>query len=239
MGGTVEGGEVEMTFGMMRCKNEARWIHRSLTSLVKVCDIVYVLDDHSTDGTQDIIRGIEGCRLILSPFDTLDESRDKTWLLREITRRMLSDETDWVVCIDGDEEICLAGSNCIPPSIDPVVSYSFQILQLWDSPTQMRADPPYNNLLRPSMFRLIKPGMVFKSSAVHGGGFHCGNVPADIGFGVTVHDPVVRVKHYGYIERADRERKYKWYVEHDPGHESWYRGECFGAPVLERLPEGV
>jgi hypothetical protein len=104
----------------------------------------------------------------------------------------------------------------------------------------MRVDPPYNNMLRPSMFRLIKPGMVFKSNGGHGGGFHCSNVPADIGFSGGTHNPEpVRLKHYGYMHREDRERKYKWYVEHDPGHEGWYRQECFGESVLAELPEGL
>ena len=234
-----------MFYGMMRVHSEERYIRRSVESLLKVCDLVFVMDDHSTDATAEMLWGINNCVLLASPFEGLEESRDKTWLLGQITLGMLPDSfgpdsSHWVICIDGDEELCVPSIPSIPSTIHYPVSYSFQILQLWDSPGVMRVDPPYNNLLRPSMFRLIKPGMVFKSSATHGGGFHCGNVPADIGFGVTVHEPVVRVKHYGYMEEADRMRKFKFYMEHDAGHEDWYRKECYGVGLeTAKISEGL
>lgn len=240
-----------MFFGMMRVKNEERWIAKAVTPLLEVCDEVFILDDHSTDRTRNIIDAIGGCTVITSPFNTLDESRDKTYLLRQVEeyvpRQGFSDgfgplSYHWVICIDGDEEIVgqdLHKFTQEPPQGIGTVSYSFQILTLYDSPDTIRVDPPYNEMFRPSMFRLIKPGMIFRSNANHGGGFHCSNVPADIGFGITTHNPEpVRLRHYGYMEKADRERKYKWYVEKDPGHENWYRKECLETPKLARL-EGL
>ena len=147
----------------------------------------------------------------------------------------------WVICVDGDEEICWGDLGRLAGGGLSGVSYSFQILTLYDAEDQIRVDGVYGELLRPSMFRLVRPGMVFKSNAAHGGGLHCSNVPADIGFQVRTHQPEpVRVKHYGYLRKEDREKKYKWYVEHDPGYESWYRGECLEGNVeLEKLPEGL
>jgi len=242
-----------MFYGMMRVKNEARWIAKSLESLLEVCDQVFILDDHSTDGTDYIVRSVDDgrgvCTLIRSSFATLDEARDKTYLLRKIEEDVADGRTmppnplspHWVICIDGDEEIVETDfPQLVWESLGMQwVSYSFQILTLYDAPDQIRVDGVYNAMFRPSMFRLIKPGMVFRSNGGHGGGLHCSNVPADIGYGVTVHDPVVRVKHYGYMGKGDRERKYKWYVERDPGHEDWYRRECFGEPKLVKLPEGL
>lgn len=236
-----------MFFGMMRVKNEERWIERALKPLIEVCDTVFVLDDHSTDRTAEIVNDTESCIYIPSPFDTLNEARDKTYLLSLIENYLakpipkLGDPLshNWVICVDGDEEIVdedLKKFTQEPPQGIGTVSYSFQILTLYDSPDQIRVDGVYKEMLRPSMFRLIKPGMKFLSNGHHGGGFHCSNVPADIGYGVTQHYPEpVRVKHYGYMKKWDRERKYKFYVENDPGHEDWYRRECFGEPVLERL----
>lgn len=236
-----------MIYGMMRVKNEERWIERSLRPLLEVCELVFLFDDHSTDNTVEIARGIaRGMRtkrvvVIPSPFEGLDESRDKTYLLLRITsilpRNELTEQSPhWVVCIDGDEEL-MAGDldRLMVNTSNREVSYSFKILTLFDAPNQIRVDPPYNNLLRPSMFRLIRPYMQFKSNASHGGGFHCSNVPADIGFGVKVHHPEpVRLKHYGYMDKADRERKFKFYTQHDVGHIDWYRKECCvdNPPVL-------
>lgn len=231
-----------MLYGMVRCKNEERWIERSLWSLVNVCpDGVFVLDDWSTDGTKAIIQQIEGCYYIPSPFTDLQESRDKTFLLSQITRRIPMEEIGnnsphWVICIDGDEELYAPDLVKLKHAGRTGCSYSFQILTLRDDPSHIRVDGPYSNLFRPSMFRLIRPNMRFISHAGHGGGFHCSNVPADIGFGVTVHEPEpVRVLHYGYMEKADRERKYKFYTEHDPGHRDWYEKECHGEPVVVPL----
>lgn len=238
-----------MIYGMMRVRNEERWIEKSLRSLLEVCDLVYLFDDHSTDATVEIAQGLGKKKhrrnmvvVIHSPFEDLNESRDKTYLLARITsmyslKDLSENNQDWVVCIDGDEELVYQDLlQLMFNTSDKEVSYSFQILTLFDSPNQMRVDPPYNNLLRPSMFRLIRPRMVFKSNATHGGGFHCSNVPADIGFGVKTHEPVVKVKHYGYMEKSDRERKYKFYLEHDPRHKDWYWKECFGEPVLAPSP---
>ena len=238
-----------MFFGMMRVKNEERYIERALKPLIEVCDAVFVLDDHSTDRTVSIVRNTPRCILLNSPFTGLNESRDKTYLLDFIVSSQVekkdllgSGSPHWVICVDGDEEICwrdlgrLVGGGGLSG-----VSYSFQILTLYDAEDQIRVDGVYEKLLRPSMFRLIRPGMVFKSNGRHGGGLHCSNVPADIGFQVRTHQPEpVRVKHYGYLRKEDRERKYKWYVERDPGYESWYRGECLGESVeLVKLPEGL
>jgi len=233
-----------MFFGMLRVKNEERWIERALKPLVEVCDEVFVMDDHSTDHTREIVQDTSGCVYFSSTFDGLDESRDKTWLLSRIEctlagKDLTKNSPHWVICVDGDEEICTGDLHKFTQELRGV-SYSFQILQLHDSPDQMRVDPPYDRTFRPSMFRLVKPGMVFKSQARHGGGFHCSNVPADIGFAVIKHEPEpVRVKHYGYMGKEDRERKYKFYIEHDPGHRGWYNRECFGEPKLAGLPEGL
>lgn len=230
---------------MMRVKNEERWIEKSVTSLLRVCSSVLVMDDHSTDSTVEVLSRIPNVIVFNSPFDTLDESRDKTYMLNTHMFEALSlFPSSWVICIDGDEELCVSDPEAFKQQTlkneDRVVSYAFQIVTLYDSPEQMRVDPPYNEMFRPSMFKIIRPGMVFKSSAQHGGGFHCSNVPADIGFGVTLHQPEpVRLRHYGYMRKEDRERKYEFYVKHDPGHADWYRKECYGEPTVARLPEDL
>lgn len=238
-------------YGMMRVKNEERWLEKALRPLLKVCESVFILDDHSTDRTAEIIRGAADCVYLPSPYTTLDESRDKTHLLNVIysilpAKEISEHSPHWVICVDGDEVICDTDMEKIMETGhsrqggEDVVSYQFQILTLYDSPDQIRVDGVYKHLLRPSMFRLVRPNMTFFSQARHGGGFHCSNVPADIGFAGRVHEPEpVRVKHYGYMEEADRKRKYDFYTEHDPQHKDWYFRESFGEPVLAPIPDGL
>ena len=41
--------------GIMRVKNEARWIDRVLASILPLCERVLVMDDGSTDGTDELV----------------------------------------------------------------------------------------------------------------------------------------------------------------------------------------
>lgn len=195
--------------GMMRVKNESRWIEESVKSLAAICYCVYILDDHSTDGTQEkIIRvGTEiknACRVFLvrSPFHGWDESRDKNFLLGHV----LYGNPDWVLCVDGDEVITqpllLASTAVTAPS--NVQALSVRIQYLWNDNKHIRVDGPYGNFWRSSMFRVAGLERGFSSSKLGGGrNLHIGNAP----HGLHVEKSAVYVKHYGYMFAEDREKK--------------------------------
>ena len=48
----------DQTVCMMRVKNEARWIRRSLERTFEVCKFVVIWDDKSTDNTEDEAIGV-------------------------------------------------------------------------------------------------------------------------------------------------------------------------------------
>jgi len=193
--------------GLLRIRNEARWIERCISSILPVCDQVLVMDDHSTDGTPDLCTPLPGVTVYQSPFANLDEARDKNWLLQKAAG------AEWVLMIDGDELL-------EPGAIETVSAvsrhraalvYSFRVLYLWDSETQVRTDGVYGRFRRPSMFR--PDGATFQATHA-GGNFHCGNVPRDL-------QPYARpidaaLLHFGYLHREDRLRKYAWYNLRDP-----------------------
>jgi glycosyltransferase involved in cell wall biosynthesis len=197
--------------GMMRIKNEQRWIARVLESMLPVCEQIFILDDHSEDETRDICRSYSQVTLFESPFEGLNETRDKNWLIEKVER--LAPESTWIVCIDGDEEIAPGSAEQIRWIADRQGAtrgtFRFQVLYLWDSEAQYRVDGIYAGFHRPSMFRLV-PGQRFHSA--FGGGFHCGNVPESAGATRTN----VKLLHYGYLHREDRIRKWEFYNTHDP-----------------------
>lgn len=114
---------------MMRVRNEARWIRRSLERTWQVCETVVIFDDHSKDTTFEEAVGSMGgpaTRTVLqaphpdgvaitrsltdghernlhwlhSPFiDTTDEVRDKNYLWAYVCRLPFRH----VLCLDGDE----------------------------------------------------------------------------------------------------------------------------------------
>lgn len=212
-----------MIVGMLRVKDEARWIERVLRAMLTVCERVFVLDDHSTDGTAYLCASIPGVALFNSPFAGLDETRDKNWLLAKVAECAPS----WILHIDGDEELAPGSAEIIHALAKPAGpdAYRFQVLYLWDRPDQIRVDRWYKNFRRPSLFR-FRPGARFESP--NGGGFHCGNVPGR----VSVGECEVKLLHYGYMHREDRVRKYVWYNAPDkqpiPAAEDGYRHMVVG-----------
>lgn len=223
----LEGGRSYMTIAaMLRVKNEARWIEQVIDSILPLSSDIVVLDDHSTDDTVAIANGA-GATVIPSPFEGLDEARDKNFLLGAV----MATKADWVLCIDGDEVLEPSGIEKIHLELDtwpitarPPDAFSFRILYLWDRPDQIRTDGIYGKFQRPSLFRL-KPGQKFRTTP-YGKNFHCGNVPDFMGAQTTD----IGLLHYGYLHREDRLRKYAWYNEMDPKNsfEDGYRHMVIG-----------
>jgi glycosyltransferase involved in cell wall biosynthesis len=198
-----------MIWGFMRVRNEQRWIGRVLQSMVPACERIVMLDDHSTDETVAIARSFKEVTLYESEFEGTREDRDKNFLLGKL--ESMANVGDWVVSIDGDEEIADGGPSLIRSLTRRhagVDCYKFQVLYLWDNDKQVRTDGIYRDFYRPSLFKL-QPGARFQSQA--GCGFHCGNVPSPN----HIERSNVRLLHYGYMLKDDRIRKFNWYTSPD------------------------
>lgn len=211
---------------LLRVQNEGRWISRVIES-VKMLGPVYVMDDHSTDGTAELARAA-GAVVFESPFavgDT-DEPRDKTWLLERVRAAFAP---DWVFFIDGDEELERGGAEKILRACQSKRHDTFVVrfVYLWDSPETARFDRWYSAVSRPSLFR-DREGVSFRSfyegAGVHAG-LHCGNAPTGEGWIARTGHLNVFLLHYGYMLREDRLRKFDWYTRKDPGNaiEDGYR----------------
>lgn len=197
------------TVGMIRCKNEARWIERCVSSIMPVCDRVIVLDDSSTDNTREIAAAA-GAAVIKSPFTGLAESRDKNFLLDCVSEL----DPDWIICIDGDEMLRPGSVAPLKAALETSArSISMRIWYLWDREDQIRVDGVYGEFRRHSAFR---PGPYVYTSG-QSGGLHCGNVPMAAWAGALSLD-TVELLHFGYLHREDRERKYCWYNARDPNN---------------------
>jgi glycosyltransferase involved in cell wall biosynthesis len=213
--------------GLMRVKNEARWIKRSIESIQPVCNAgILVFDDHSTDETREIASGL-GVAVFESTFRGLDESRDKNLML-EVIRK----DVDWVVMIDGDEALMPGHAEMLRYKMAwserKVRALAFTVLYLWDREDQIRVDGVYRSMSRVSAFR---PGKE-RFEATGGVNFHCGNCPQAIQGRAHAG---VSLLHFGYLDRADRIRKFDWYNKTDPNNqqEDRYRhmviGDLFAA----------
>lgn len=224
---------------MMRVKNEARWIKRTIDSVRELCGAdVYVLEDGSIDDTRAIAEAA-GAIVLPSPFVGmgLDEARDKNWLYAEVMARC---SPDWVLMPDGDEELEPGGCAKIRNALEtnpPCDAFALRFLYFWDSIETVRVDGVYGKMQRQSLFR-ADAKFTFKSyysedetQNQNHVGLHTSNAP---GLGGRVMSLNVALLHYGYLHQADRIRKYLWILTVDPHNE----GEGFYEHCVQGdLPE--
>lgn len=222
-----------MIIGCLRIKNEARWIERSIRSFLPLCDRVLVFDDHSTDNTVEICESIPGVTVYHSPFQGLNECRDKGWLLEKATPLRPS----WLCFWDGDEILAPGHQEPLKEAMaGPWGCLSLRIVYLWNDEHTARVDGVYGDFCRESIFRPNGARFIPRRA---GANFHCGNVPAGNRINKRVlHD--VHLLHTGYMHQEDRIRKYGWYREQDPNNavEDGYRhmvvGDLFPSDAVFR-----
>lgn len=237
---------------MLRVKNEARWIRRVIEAIQPVCQRIFVLDDHSTDGTPAICQQIH-CDVTRSEFASLNESRDKDWLLSKLYGAIpLHDQhwtrgnpasPYWALAIDGDEELVRGDAGHILNAVlrPSAHAYHLRIPYLWNDPAHIRVDRVYRrfeNLGRPSLFRLMNQSFRFLRTPFGRGlngepvNFHCSSIPQEL-LGGAQPCPA-RLMHWGYMNASDRLRKYEWYNAIDPANQA---EDCYRHIVQGDVPE--
>lgn len=224
--------------GLIRARNAERWIAESVRALLACCQNVVVMDDHSTDRTLPILDSIPEVIWARSPFETLNEARDKTVLVATAKYLLTvhnKPAPDWFVMLDADEVLLDPCPLLANLKSDRAPAYSLRFLTLWDRPTQIRVDGIYGNLWRGSVFKLSETAGVWEQKSPDGPNLHCGSVPTDLANKVVQCDPPVWIKHYGSMEKADRLRKYAWYLEHDTQHQ--HAEDGYRHAVQGDLPE--
>lgn len=226
--------------GAMRIKNEARWIARVIESQLPLIRKLYILDDHSTDGTPEICARYSQVVLFRSELEGLDESRDKQWLLDRMVSELPAEDLNenspwWVLALDGDEVLEGSGPDLIRRTLlrPTAIAYSLQILYLWDREDQVRVDGVYRDFRRPSLFRLINPDFRYQRTPWgNGANFHCSSIPQEyLGHAAPL---TARVLHLGYLHREDRLKKFAWYNRIDPDNKA---EDGYRHMVLGDLPE--
>jgi glycosyltransferase involved in cell wall biosynthesis len=198
--------------GVIRARNAAKWIAEVIDSMLWICANVLVMNDHSTDDTADIVNGTARATAITSPFTSLNEARDRTFLTRAAIH---AHAPDWILMLDADEVLLEPFSLQYQLHLGGAQAYALQILTLWDTPDQIRVDGIYGDLWRPSVFSAHETSGVWTERVPGGTNLHCGSIPSDLVNQAVRCEPPVRVKHYGSMLQADRLRKYAWYLEHD------------------------
>ena len=198
---------------LCRVKNGGEIFHKCLTKVASMVDTVIVFDDNSTDNTPEIAQKFSNVVYHKSEWNTLDEARDRQWLLDK-AREL---KADWCWIFDHDEvpsDKLYQNLRNIVETVSPEKDLiCFKREDFWDNDKQVRLDGVWGTFWQGRLFRLRKQNVV-KSNDVKGdANFHC-----------TAHGPIpqqcieylpYKIWHYGNMTAQERLRKYLWYTKSD------------------------
>jgi len=207
-------GQPKKIVGMLRVRNMAKYIKRTLDTAAMFCSEVVVVDGNSNDGTYEcckehpIVTRVEQREPPLEKGGA--EADDRNFLLQMAKEK----NGMWMYCMDGDEmfeDKCKYAMQTILNYNIDIDLFCFPVFTFWDDEDHYRADGIWGGMLQGRLFRNLPNQKIYYRKEL--GSVHCGSHPFMPD--ETRSTTFLRVKHYGYVDRANRERKYKWYTEVD------------------------
>lgn len=198
--------------GCTRVKNGGRYITRWIEDMSRFCDFLCVLDDGSEDNTPSLLEAAakRHGNLFLHRQRGLprDGGRDCN-ILYEMAGAM---KADWIFAPDADEFVDPEDFDQIKPLVETdrqdTLAWTFPFFYLWDDEAHYRADGDYASCHVIRLFRydpkLTPPRRVSHSQLCPDGLDRRRVRVAD-----------ARMVHYGYMDRADRMAKHKFYTDRD------------------------
>lgn len=198
--------------GCCRVRNGERYIERWISDMSKFCDFLCVLDDGSDDATPRLLEAAakEHGNLFLHRQRGLpkDGGRDCN-ILYEMAGAM---KADWIFAPDVDEFVDPEDFAEIRPLIETdrqdTLGWTFPFFYFWDDEKHYRADGDYASCHVIRLFRYdpkLKPPRRISHSQL---------CPDELDRRrIRVAD--ARMVHYGYMDKADRVYKHKFYTNRD------------------------
>lgn len=200
---------------ILRVKNAMSVLRECLEKLSLLVDEIIILDNGSIDGT------IEACRefnkvvkvILQDDTDNFYDGRDRTILLNAAKARY----PDWILCIDPDEvfEKHLTRNILDKYMHSGYDRISFRMCHFWLSRKYCRFDRNWLlSTVRPGryMWRNLESAY-FEDVVIHS---------YLKGIDSKIYNSPFRIKHYGYINKPDVNRKIAVYRHVDPAHQNKY-----------------
>ena len=189
-----------------------------------------------------LLAPVRAARVDGAPFEVRVETWSGAWNERDERNRAIEIAEgvgfDWLLSTDHDEivedRITRALLDRWLAHPDPLVeSYEVAWVNHWENSRMVRVDRPWGDggtyrggMMGPRLWRVNKraPKRVTAGTEI---GLHCGNSPLVVPPARKVAS--LRFRHYGYVDRSQRARKFAFYSEIDPSPDRiLVGGETYG-----------
>ncbi|WP_394188553.1 glycosyltransferase [Paenisporosarcina quisquiliarum] len=203
----------KITLSMVVKNEEGRYIEEVLKHAIKYVDNVVIINDGSTDRTEEI------CENILKDIPHKIITNKISLFSKEYKlRKQQWDETlkmdpDWILALDADEvfedEMILQARELIRNN--NVDAYSFKLFDMWND-NYYREDIYWNAHKRYTTFLIrYQPHFKYRFNKTNQ---HCGRLPKNIN-NLQTEKSDIRLKHFGWARKEDRHKKFERYMKLD------------------------
>lgn len=222
-------------------RNEvSRYLEPCIASLLEYCDEVRVLDDGSVDGTEEVLLGVDGVEVLLSPSSTFYQHEGQT--RQRLLEHTLEGNPTHILAIDADEMVSSGTAVRDAVSGDGDV-WTLKMTEIWaanESSLYVRTDRQWSPRPVPILYRVPDNGDL----RILDRQLACGREPVQIRQHRRPIHLDVQVLHFGWTNPEQRELRYARYTEHDGGafHASAHLLSILdGKEILKRedWPEGL
>lgn len=196
--------------GSLVVRNEAdHYLRQVLDHMSRYCDAIVVLDDASEDATPEVCASFAGVILHRNPAPTFWENESR--LRFQLWNLTMQAEPDWILSTAADE---LMEDRFIRerdawlgvPDHDVI---AVRLHHFWDDYEHYRVDGPWAPQYKKMLVR-CRTGFAYEWDGFR---LHSERLPCNVPGPVLWSD--LRARHFGYVRREDRLRKYRRYVLHD------------------------
>lgn len=201
-----------ITVSMIVHNEEKRYLVKVLEAAKKYTNKFVIIDDASTDGTADLCKKVlKDCELKLvinehSLFSNEYKLRKKQW------DETISTKPGWILFLDADEILEKNFKDKLPYLLKnkDLDYYSFRVYDMWNE-TSYREDAYWKNDTYHRFMVRYQPKYNYKFLKKKQ---HCGRMPANVA-NMNGAEYDIKVKHLGWMNEIDREKKYNRYMNLD------------------------
>lgn len=202
--------------GSMLVGNEAgRYLEESIEWLLPRTSVIVIVDDGSTDGTQQILEDYAARypdKIRLYRHATSIFKEDEHLARESLHFKALKENPAFIIPLDADEELSMRFDKVLPELMkSKEVAFNFPIIHLFEDDSHRRVDSLWGKQANIRFYRVLwREPQEFMASPLH-----CGSCPA-YAYRLKFDRDDVALVHKGWIRAEDFERKKKRNLEVDP-----------------------